>query len=240
VESALTNARIRAERLQTGLPAAASTPARRAQARLSRRFFATDPETLARELLGCTLVRILDDGARLAGEIVEVEAYLGAIDRAAHTYGGRRTPRNESMWKRPGTVYVYFTYGMHWCMNISAGALGEPVAVLLRAIRPTEGLERMRELRNAGGRRRSPLPDRDLCAGPARLCQALAVDRALDGVDVVAPGAPIFVERRKPGRVSDDQIASGPRVGVGYAGEWADRPLRFALAGSPYVSRPRI
>ncbi|HZW09391.1 MAG TPA: DNA-3-methyladenine glycosylase [Phycisphaerales bacterium] len=207
---------------------------------LPRRFFAADPEILARKLLGCTLVRILADGTRLGGVIVETEAYLGAIDRAAHTFGGRRTARNESMWGHPGIAYVYFTYGMHWCMNISAGALGDPVAVLLRALRPTEGLERMRELRAAGGRRKTPLADTELCAGPARLCQALAIDRSLDGLDLTAAGSPLFVERRKQDRVSDDQVARGARIGIAYAGDWAARPLRFAVRGSPFVSRPRL
>jgi DNA-3-methyladenine glycosylase len=112
------------------------------------------------------------------------------------------------------------------------------VAVLIRALRPTEGLERMRMLRT--GRRARPPSDVDLCAGPARLCQALAIDRSLDGVDLAAAGAPIWVERRKRDRVSDDEIACGPRVGIGYAGEWASRPLRFAQEGSPFVSRPRL
>lgn len=205
---------------------------------LSRRFFATDPQTLARKLLGCTLVRVLDDGSRLAGVIVETEAYLGIPDRAAHTYGGRRTPRNESMWGHPGTAYVYFTYGMHFCMNVVAGKAGDPVAVLIRALEPTEGLDEMRRLRGSG--RRGPLPDHELCAGPARLCQALSIDRALDGLDLATPDAPLSIERRKRTRLSDEQIASGPRIGVGYAGSWADRPLRFAVRGSVWMSRPRM
>jgi DNA-3-methyladenine glycosylase len=221
-------------------PASSVSPPVPPRSALPRRFFATDPEALARKLLGCTLVRILDDGTRLAGVIVETEAYLGEIDRAAHTFGGRRTPRNESMWGQPGTAYVYFTYGMHWCMNISAGALGNPVAVLLRALRPTEGIDRMRQLRSGSGRRKSPLSDLELCAGPARLCQALAIDRAFDGMDLTAPGSVLFVERRKTDAVSDEEVARGPRVGIAYAGEWVSPPLRFAVRGSPYASRPRL
>lgn len=212
----------------------------RSDAALSGRFFATDPESLARKLLGCTLVRVMEDGRRLSGVIVETEAYLGVEDKAAHTYGGRRTARNESMWRDPGTAYVYFTYGMHYCMNISAGRAGNPVAVLLRALEPVEGLDRMREHRTASGRRRSPPADSDLCSGPARLCQALGIDRAFDGHDMASPGASLFVERRKGPRLSDESIASGPRVGIRYAEEWAERPLRFAIRGSAYASRPRL
>lgn len=211
---------------------------------LTRRFFATDAVTLARKLLGCTLVRTLPDGERLAGVIVETEAYLGIADRASHTFGGRRTPRNESMWGPAGTAYVYFTYGMHHCMNISAGRAGEPVAVLLRAIEPTEGIGRMRVHRTGNKPRKRPLGDRDLCAGPARLCQALAIDRAFDGLDMTGPGAAargaLWVERRKTGGLADELIAVGPRVGLGGDGAWTRLPLRFMVAGSPYGSRPRL
>jgi len=211
---------------------------------LTRRFFATDAVTLARKLLGCTLARTLPDGERLAGIIVETEAYLGVADRGSHTFGGRRTPRNESMWGPAGTAYVYFTYGMHYCMNISAGRPGEPVAVLLRAIEPTEGIGRMREHRAGNKPRKTPLGDRDLCSGPARLCQALAIDRALDGLDMTGPGCPrrgsLHVERRKTHGLSDEQVAAGPRIGLGGDGEWTRLPLRFALVDSPYGSRSRL
>jgi DNA-3-methyladenine glycosylase len=220
--------------------------------RATRTFFATDPETLARRLLGCTLVRTLPDGTRLAGTIVETEAYLGVVDTCSHTFGGRRTARVASMWARPGTAYVYFTYGMHFCCNISAGREGDPVAVLLRALAPTEGLDRMREHR--AGARRTPLAETDLCSGPARLCQALAIDRALDGHDLAGPPAPgvggvggvggLHVERpggaRKFAPSADTEVRTGPRVGLGRDDDWARAPLRFALADSPHVSRPRL
>lgn len=214
---------------------------------LTRRFFTTDPVTLARTLLGCTLVRELPDGARLAGTIVETEAYLGIPDTASHTFGGRRTPRVASMWAAAGTAYVYFTYGMHYCMNISAGArggVGDPVAVLIRAIEPTEGLDIIRANRTGTTPRKRPLTDRDLCAGPARLCQALAIDRALDGFDMaggVVPGVGgLAVERRESAPLADTSIAVGPRVGLSGDDAWARAPLRFAVAGSPYTSRPRL
>lgn len=215
--------------------------------RWKRADFATDPKRLARALLGQRLVRILDDGARLAGIIVETEAYLGERDRAAHSFGGRRTARNESMYQRPGTAYVYFTYGMHFCMNVVCGSEGEPVAVLLRALMPVEGLDEMRRHRS-GKRRRgaAPLRDTDLCSGPAKLCQALRIDRALDGEDLVASPR-LFIERAagEGGRADADggveirrrDVARSARVGVSYAGEWAARPLRWFLSGNPHVSR---
>lgn len=208
-----------------------------------RSFFATDARTLARKLLGCTLVRILPEGERLAGRIVETEAYLGVTDRGSHTFGGRRTARNESMWGVGGTAYVYFTYGMHYCVNVVAGRAGVPEAVLIRALEPLEGLELMRRKRSGPGRA-SPVRDADLCSGPARLCQALSIDRALDGLDLTGENRPgvgsLHVERRAGRGFSDNQIAAGPRIGLGGDGEWTRVALRFGVAGSPWMSRPRM
>jgi DNA-3-methyladenine glycosylase len=194
--------------------------------RLSRRFFRREPVALCRALLGKTLVRVLDDGTRLAGRIVEVEAYLGVEDRAAHTFGGRRTARNASMWLDAGHAYIYFTYGMHWCLNIVSDRAEVPTACLIRALEPTEGIELMRQHR---GRTRLG----DLCSGPARLTQALRIDRSLDGADLTT-SAHLFVERGKP--VLPAAIALGPRIGVAYAGSWAAAPLRFYIRGHPHVS----
>lgn len=200
--------------------------------RLSRKFYQRDPVTLARALLGQVLVRVLDDGARLAGRIVETEAYLGVADRAAHSYGGRRTPRNAAMWGPAGHAYVYFVYGLHHCMNVVAEDAGTPTAVLIRALEPLEGLERMRAHR-AGGRPAARLRDIDLCSGPAKLAQALRLDRALDGTDLVS-GDALFLERGA--RVTPRRIVAAPRIGVAYAAEWAHKPLRFYVAGNPHVS----
>jgi DNA-3-methyladenine glycosylase len=201
--------------------------------RLPRRFYAQDAVTLARALLGQVLVRRIDGVARLAGRIVETEAYLGVPDRAAHTFGGRRTPRNESMWGPPGHAYVYFIYGLHHCMNVVADAPGQPTAVLLRALQPLEGIERMREHR-AGKGPASRLRDTDLCSGPAKLTQALRLDRSLDGADLVT-GEALFIERGA--RTPAAQVIVTPRVGIAYAGSWAAKPLRFYVAGNPHVSR---
>ncbi len=187
--------------------------------------FSDDPVTVARNLLGQRLVRV-EGGKRLAGIIVEVEAYLGARDRAAHTYGGRRTPRNESMYLRGGHVYVYFTYGMHHCMNVVCGEREEGVAVLLRAIEPTEGLDLMFD------RRAAAKQPRDLCSGPAKLTRAFGIDRSQDGLDLRV-SRELFIERRR-GRAT---IASTPRIGVDYAGPWAKRRLRFLIRGNVHLSR---
>ncbi|MBC7772629.1 MAG: DNA-3-methyladenine glycosylase, partial [Pyrinomonadaceae bacterium] len=162
--------------------------------RLSRRAYAADSASLAVSLLGCRLVRVLDDGTRLSGIIVETEAYTGIEDQASHAFGGRRTPRNESMYAQPGTAYVYFTYGMHFCMNVVCGDEGEPVAVLLRALEPVEGIEQMVQRRNAGRTLKVPITESQLCNGPGKLCQAMGIDRALNGVDLVTSDR-LFIER---------------------------------------------
>jgi DNA-3-methyladenine glycosylase len=194
-----------------------------------RPFYRRDPVTLAKALLGQRLVRILD-GERITGLIVETEAYLGIPDRAAHTFGGRRTARNETMWGEAGHAYVYFTYGMHYCMNVVAAGPGEPVAVLVRALEPAEGVERMR------GRRPRAKRDTDLCSGPAKLCEALGIDRGLDGADLV-DGDELFIEQVRRRAMPAGRIVTATRVGVAYAGEWADRPLRFYVKDNPHVSR---
>lgn len=201
-----------------------------------RRFFSTDPATLARALLGQRLVRVLDDGTRLAGLIVETEAYLGPRDRAAHSFGGRRTPRNEAMYGRGGTAYVYFTYGMHYCFNVVAGDEGEPVAVLIRALEPTEGIERMLALRSGSRPRRKALAPAALCRGPANLCQALAIARSLNGIDLTRDPR-LFVEQGLSAHGAG--VVRTPRIGIDYAGHWAKRLLRFHLHGHPAVSGRR-
>ena len=198
---------------------------------LPRRFFAIDAASLARSLLGQRLVRELADGTHLAGIIVETEAYMGVPDRASHAFGGRRTPRNEAMYAEPGTAYVYFTYGMHFCVNVVGGAKDDPQAVLIRAVEPTEGIGTLRALRSHGAGR--SVPDRDLCRGPARLCQAFSIDRALNGHDLVA-GERLWLEPG-PG-VSESLVRRSARIGVAYAGSWAARRLRWFVRGNPHVS----
>ncbi len=193
--------------------------------------FSADPITVARRLLGQRLVRVIN-GQRLAGTIVEVEAYLGADDAAAHTYRGRRTARNAAMYLPGGHAYVYFTYGMHHCLNIVCGKADEGVAVLLRAIQPTEGLKRMYRNRPSAKR------ESDLCSGPAKLTQALAIDRSLNEIDMCASRS-LFLERLRSRALPPTRILCTRRVGVGYAQEWADRPLRFLIKDTRWASRGR-
>ena len=194
-------------------------------ARLTRRFFRRDPVTVAKALLGHVLVRRLDDGRELTGRIVETEAYLGIPDRAAHSYGGRRTKRNESMYLDGGHAYVYFVYGMHWCFNVVSDCEEVPTAVLIRALEPLEGVEEMQKRR---GRYRA----HELCSGPAKLAGALAIDRSLDGADLVTSET-LFLRRHR----KYPQVASAPRVGVDYAKEWSRRRLRYYARDNEHVSR---
>ena len=192
--------------------------------RLPRDFYAQDAVVVARALLGQRLVRILN-GERLAGRIVETEAYRGEADAASHAARGR-TPRNAVMYGPPGHAYVYFIYGMHFCLNAVTGPEGVASAVLLRALEPLEGIATMHRLRP--GR-----PDRELTNGPARLCQALAIDRRLNGADLVT-GAELFIEADLA--IPDDRVVVGPRVGVRGDAAARSAPWRFMLRDSPYLS----
>jgi len=199
--------------------------------RLEREFY-TRPNvlTVARDLLGRLLVVPDTDGTRVSGIIVETEAYRGPADRASHAYGGRRTKRTETMYQRGGTAYVYFVYGMYHQFNVVTNLRDAPHAVLIRALEPLEGIERMRP-------RRRGRSDRDLTNGPGRLCMALGIDRRHDGADLLADR--IWIEQGR-GQVRASAIASGPRVGIDYAGTWVEKPWRFWIRGNPYVSgRPR-
>lgn len=202
--------------------------------RLTRKFFAREADDVARALIGTTLVRELD-GTRLAGRIVETEAYMGAHDQASHARGegsGRRTPRTEPMYGPPGLSYIYFTYGMHYCMNVSCKAINDPAAVLIRALEPLEGLAQVRKLRGPAHK------DRDLCRGPARLCQALAIGPTLNALDTLTSDL-LWFEKPTGTPIQPAQIATSPRIGLGDKGDWTLRPLRFFVKGSPYVSGPK-
>ena len=183
---------------------------------------------VAPRLLGCLLRREGPTGA-VSVRLVEVEAYDGADDPGSHAFRGR-TPRNTVMFGPPGHAYVYFTYGMHWCMNVVCGQTGQPSAVLLRAGEVIEGLPTARERR--GGR----VPDRDLARGPARLCRTLGVDGTLNGADLFAGGR---LRLLSGPAVPSRRIRRGPRVGLAAA---ADRPWRFWVDGEPTVSsyRPHV
>ncbi|HEX4961043.1 MAG TPA: DNA-3-methyladenine glycosylase [Thermoanaerobaculia bacterium] len=193
-------------------------------------FYRRPAETVAQDLLGRYLVRELE-GERLVLRLVETEAYLGAPDRASHAWGGRRTPRNESLYLPGGHAYVYFIYGMHFCLNAVTGEAGVGSAVLLRAGAPVAGEERMAQNR---GWLKKVRPG-DLAGGPGKLCQALAIGRELDGV--LLNGPPLYIAKGEP--VEEGRIVASPRIGVDYAGEAAAWPLRFSVRGEGSVSRPR-
>ena len=208
----------------------------------ARTRYAADAESLARELLGRWLVRRLSRGVVLVGRIVETEAYLGVEDAASHAYQGRRTARNEVMYAQAGTAYVYFTYGMHHCFNIVCGDEGEPAAVLIRAVEPLVGVERMRKNRlKKPGKTAHPrvkiLKDEQLCSGPAKLCQALEIDRSVNGADMVRENR-VYIAEPTSGNaaVPESEVVRTTRVGVAYAGAWASARLRFYVASSPHVS----
>lgn len=183
--------------------------------------WARDPETVARRLLGQRLVRIVD-GRRRSGIIVETEAYLGTIDRAAHSWNGRRTPRVRSMYLAGGHAYVYRIYGLHDCFNVVCGRAGDPVAVLVRALFPEEGIDAMRAARGGAAESR-------LCAGPGMLTAALAIDRSLDGADL-RDDPRIAIERVTARSLPARRILRTPRIGLGDVGAWAAAPLRFVVA----------
>jgi len=183
--------------------------------RLTRAFFARSVHEVAPELVGCTL---LVDGA--GGRIVEVEAY-DAGDPASHGFGGP-TPRNRAMFGPPGHAYVYRSYGVHWCLNLVCGREGVAEAVLVRALEPTAGLERLHA-------RRGMADVRLLCSGPGRVCQALGVTGAEDGRALDRPPFELLPAEEVV------EVARGPRVGISRA---AELPWRYGLAGSRFLSRP--
>ncbi len=194
--------------------------------KLSRSFYLQPTLEVARKLLGMYLVRNTA-GSRLAGRIVEVEAYLGELDPASHAYRGR-TARNDVMFSRGGHLYVYFTYGMHFCSNVVTEKAGIGRAVLLRALEPVEGIPLL-----ARRRGKDPADPEQLCNGPAKLCQAFSIGREQNGTDLC--GSDIWIERRdSPLRIA--QIGTSSRVGIsaGRKQKW-----RFFVKGNRFVSKGR-
>lgn len=187
--------------------------------RLGRRFFARPAEVVARDLLGKFLVRRFSDRSIREGMIVETEAYVGVEDRASHAAGGRRTARNEVMYGPSGHAYVYFTYGMHWLLNVVCAGRGDPQAVLIRGLDNVSG--------------DSSAPSSALVQGPARLTKFLEISRKLNGEDLVESRS-LWIEDRGV-RINSKEIKITPRIGVDYAGEWKDKPLRFVLPPTAVV-----
>ncbi|HVZ37393.1 MAG TPA: DNA-3-methyladenine glycosylase [Polyangiaceae bacterium] len=190
---------------------------------LPRAFYARPVLSVARDCIGKHLVHDTAQG-RVRGRIVEAEAYRGPEDRAAHSFGGRRTQRTEVMFGPPGYAYVFLVYGLHWHFNIVTTRTGAPHAVLIRAVEPLEGLELMAR------RRGLPASRRELTNGPGKLCLAFGIDRRAYGADLTR-GALFLSDGART------RTARSPRIGIDYAGDWAERPWRFYDPSSPYVSR---
>lgn len=188
--------------------------------RLTRRFFAQPTLSVARALLGQRLVLLEEKETRIAGIITEVEAYIGSEDLACHARSGK-TKRNAVMYGPPGYAYVYFTYGVHWMLNFVTEKDGFPAAVLLRGLRPIEGITEMK--------RRRPMPRlEDLTNGPAKLCQALGIDGSWNGSDLCHPDSKLFIE--KAITINDNLVTCGPRVGLNTVPEpWKSMPWRFQV-----------
>ena len=195
---------------------------------LPREFYLRDTLDVARELLGKTLIHVID-GKTLSGTIIETEAYIGPEDKGAHSYKGRRTKRTEAMFGQGGHAYVYLIYGNHHCFNVVTQKDGMPEAVLIRAIEPIEGVEEM-------ARRRGVSTDGkgiyNLTSGPGKLCQAMGITREQNKMDLC--GDKLFITE---GEGIDLDIVTTPRIGIDYAGEYRERPWRFVVKDSPYLSR---
>lgn len=203
--------------------------------KLKREFYNRDTVEVAKDLLGKILVHSVG-GKITSGKIVEVEAYKGIIDKAAHTYNGRRTERVEVMYGKPGLSYVFFIYGMHYCMNVVTREEGIGEAVLIRALEPVDGIEIMSE-------RRYNLPFEELkekhiinlTNGPSKLCKAMDIDkRGCNGIDLCEDILFIKESHKEP-----FDIGISKRIGIDYAGEAKDFPWRFFIEGNKFVSKSR-
>jgi DNA-3-methyladenine glycosylase len=194
---------------------------------LPRQFYARPVLSVARDVIGKLLVHETPRGT-LVGRIVEAEAYRGPEDRAAHSWGGRRTERTEVMYGEPGLSYVFFVYGMHWHLNLVTTRAGAPHAVLLRAVEPIAGMELMAR------RRRLPPGDVGVSNGPGKLCQAFGIDRRHYGVDLTSGS--LFLSEGPLGR---GKLGRSARIGVSYAENWAEKPWRFFERENRWVSRGR-
>ncbi|MBC2582973.1 DNA-3-methyladenine glycosylase [Clostridium sp. DJ247] len=199
--------------------------------KLDRKFYARETITVAKELLGKVLVHEIE-GTRVAGRIVETEAYLGIEDKAAHSYGGRRTARVEVMYGKAGFSYVFVIYGMYYCFNAVTREEGVPQAVLVRALEPLEGLDSMST--NRFKKTYSELTKsqiKNLTNGPGKLCNALDINKAFNGEDLC--GNKLYIEE---GHSNEFQIVSSKRVGIDYAEEFKDCPWRFYIKDNMNVS----
>lgn len=203
--------------------------------KLSRKFYNRDSLIVAKELLGKVLVHEIN-GEKVRAKIVETEAYMGVEDKAAHSYGGRRTPRVEVMYGKPGVSYVYFIYGMYFCFNVVTREEGIPQAVLIRALEPLSGFDFMAQ--NRYKKQFAELTRKEingLTSGPGKLCAALQIDKKLNGEDLC--GNSLYIEE---GDGADFHIVSAKRVGIDRTEEARDYPWRFYIKDNGHVSQKKV
>ena len=195
---------------------------------LTKDFYTRDTLTVARDLLGREIVRVLEDGTQLVCRITETEGYIGRMDKACHAYGYRRTPRTETLFAPPGTAYIYLIYGMYHCLNFVTEEEGEPAAVLIRGAVPVTNGDIIAE--NRFGRKEKDMSSyqrKNFLNGPGKLCRGLALTRAQNGLDLTDPAGGLYVRSGAPPDPASIQV--GKRVGIDYAEEAVDFPWRFYL-----------
>lgn len=189
-------------------------------------FYRRSTEVVAKELLGKKLCRKLPNGEILSGYIVETEAYLGLLDKACHSFGGRKTNRTCVMYEHGGVAYIYLIYGMYNCLNVVSSQKDHPEAVLIRALEPCDGIDFMK----MKSREQNP---HKILNGPGKLCKVLEIDKTLNTHDLTK--APLWIEEGK--KISSKEIVESARINIGYAEEWIEKPLRFTLKDNVYVSK---
>jgi len=191
--------------------------------RLKRNFFARDTETVAKDILGKYLVRETKQG-KMVGKVIEVEAYLGTNDKASHTYNHKKTEKTKTMYEAPGTWYVYYIYGVYFCLNIITEKKGVPCAVFIRGLYPIEGVDLMKKNRSVKlGKHYKNLLD-----GPSKLCQAFKINKEnFNGKDSCAPNSKMYFTEGES--INKENIILGTRIGIDYAEEDKERLLRFKL-----------
>ncbi len=189
-------------------------------------FYQRSTELVARELLGKKLCRKLSNGKVLSGYIVETEAYVGLLDKACHGFGGRKTPRTQVLYENGGIAYIYFIYGMYYCLNVVSSKKNHPEAVLIRALEPCDNVDWMKD------KSQNSINEKKILNGPGKLCKVLDIDKGLNTHDLTQN--PLWIEKGKD--IKSEAIVSSPRINIGYAEEWIERPLRFSVKDSPYIS----
>ena len=194
---------------------------------LNEEFYRQEAVTVAKELIGKKLVRKMDDKI-IESKIVETEAYMGPEDKASHAYNNKRTKRTETMFAEGGIAYIYLIYGMYYCLNIVTERKGKPEAVLIRAVEPLLGLDIIKKNRDIKSQKRE-----DLTNGPGKLCQALEIDKSLNGVNFTT-NKELYIEK---GEENNFEIGKGKRVNIDYAEEYKDKLWRFYLKGSSFLSK---